>query len=538
MLNKISNESHTDDQPGPILPLEIFSHILDIMVESGRRMSDQPLTKEQSRDLGLCSLICKQFYRLTRPHFFRFVEVSLHGNNKFIGQLVQLLESYPDLKMHIRGICISTTTNMMEGGISETDIATYNRTLLHLPRLEAITVRHKPAQAVLFAQTFPPSDMQAFTNHLIETYSLRGMLRIFNAARVDVLPLSALTTCPSLRTVRLHRFDDPKAIANDCSVSSAITDLSLSQMEVPLSLFLRFPSLKKLHISYVIFLDYITDPGALTPPFGLRDLRIETDHEDIGEHLSRFLAYIHACAIFHQAKPFSALERLALQLDYPQRNLSVVSTFFEQLESLQALEISARMPWGFNGLEWSLVRNVNIAGHMQTSFKFLKSLSFKISSPLRSSSYLLPNNDLSHCFLSIPTNNYLEHITLDIPIDLALESESDDFDRRPWSCLVKILTAHSHFPLLQTFRLAIDFRFVIPGVTNLRLSDSLDPESHWIVTPCLDAMRNAIEELGRRSNLTLNPYFRPHIPSPHCLGFRCTVLTRKLGIDSSIIGEH
>ncbi|PPQ69803.1 hypothetical protein CVT24_003080 [Panaeolus cyanescens] len=533
------------------LPLEIYSQIIDHMIDNNQLLKpDQPLTEQQSSILKSCALVCRTFWKLVRPRIFRVVVITLDGTRKHISCFVQLLEDFPDIREFILGLelCLVNATQRLsinEDGLLIEEITRYNSILMNLPRVEAVIAQFKPhSYAAMSSPGHCKSDIQHFIEPIIESYCRKGLLRICNIKRICISPstLSNITLCPSLQTLHLHRFDDPDILEKYWELNPSIQTLCLSTTLIPLSVFSRVPKLERLVLSHTWFSDNNSSSLVQFPLIGLKELEIEMDGDEFNENIPQLLAFVRQPSSARNIKAFRNLNTLMLYLDYPERDQSAINSLFEDMESLQTLTIKSQyrimhtslnslpnllvlavMSGRRNGPSWSFLKDINLSQHIKSSFKSLRHLKLQFSCPGRGTVvYVHPGNDLSDCFLSIPSNNYLEQIWLELPIDVGLETEN--LDQNPLPCLVKIIAAassRSNFPYLQRFVLDIVFRFTIPGVDNLHLSYPLEPIAHWTVVPCLDVMRNIIEYIAQQSGVALKPCFVPLSPIRGYVQYGC-----------------
>ncbi|PPQ69804.1 hypothetical protein CVT24_003081 [Panaeolus cyanescens] len=350
-------QSLSDSSNGVDLPTEIYSRIIDLMMDDTQLpMPGQPLTEKQSSMLRSCSMVCRTFWELVRPQIYRVVVIKLDGSMKHINRFVQLLEDFPDIREFIFGLdfCLINETqrrSMDDDDLLIEDINRYNSILLDLPRVEAVTAQFKPlpyAWTGLSNPAYSQSDLKYFINPAIDRYSCEGVLRICNINGICTTPsnFSKLTLCPSLHTLRLYMFDDVETLEKYWEFNSSIQALCLSLMAIPLSVFFQVPNLERLVLEDAWFSanDSPMSPSPAASPLlgllGLKELVIEMDGHRFNYSIPQFLSFARQMASARNVKALGNLNRLVLDLTFPEKDPWVIlNPLFEDLESLQTLDI-------------------------------------------------------------------------------------------------------------------------------------------------------------------------------------------------------
>ncbi|KAF9034360.1 hypothetical protein BJ165DRAFT_1598559, partial [Panaeolus papilionaceus] len=99
-----------------IFPLEIFQHIVDHLPQTSATASIPQL-----RSFRNCSLVCKDFVALCRPHIFRDIELGIYRDVSVSrSRLIEVLEKNPNISSYVKSVRYTLNSE------SEEDLITRN----------------------------------------------------------------------------------------------------------------------------------------------------------------------------------------------------------------------------------------------------------------------------------------------------------------------------------------------------------------------------------------------------------------------------
>lgn len=325
----------TNSKDIPVLPIEIFGYIIDII---GTRSLGALLTNEQKGLLQTCALVCKSFLPLARTHIFKLLQFGLRQQQweETLDRLVQLLETQPDIRIYIRQLLLDL--RYYHGAMVRDPVLTRFRDIVfHLPAVEAIILYYSSPRIQRLARD---TDVGRFCERLVDEHASRSSLRFLCTKKVARLYLTSAINCSALHTLRIDRGDLPMTALTVPLESVRI--LTLRKMNIDPSIILYFPNLEELQLTRIGFLKPSQRNSPLIPPCNIKTLGIELcsmsgTHEPANTAtFLEFLQFFRTASDKHGRKALEHLTSLEVMMVH-ESAADILPSLLEDVARLQSL---------------------------------------------------------------------------------------------------------------------------------------------------------------------------------------------------------
>ncbi|KAF9052004.1 hypothetical protein BJ165DRAFT_1452260 [Panaeolus papilionaceus] len=444
---------------GPIFPLEIFNLILDELEV------DQI---NQKRNLHSCSLVCRTFHRICRPHIFKELNIQLTANpvssKAALWRLLEVLNSNPELKDHVKSIACSQAGVAAELDLADSELTT----LLSLPNVDSLDIVSN-GEAINYENC--RSDKFG-CRALLEHYLASRKLTSLYVGRFKNPPIALILTSETLLELALEELDIK--LRGFRPIPSQFHNNPLQVLDChqviffPFSVIRYFPSLESIYIAESSS-DYFIDIGRLIPS-GSRAI-VPQGHFQLGRlrSLTSLSDLIHWGGILREGnkngvKAFPALNSLDVNLDCGCIHAKALLDGCQVLETLQVTSYTSMYFVGFPLHHY--------IGDMHNTLKTLTILITRKDMPdktfttlfdgfLSQSRYALECLTLGLAFRVYPVQPHMDD---DIP---SMVRRIVNDIREAWLLLVALLEEEDRLPRLKHVNL--DLECYLQGITEFAL---------------------------------------------------------------------